>query len=424
MILVKFSETLDDVNDSQFIKARVRCFSDGLTSHDYYFELDNVKNASETLLGKPILWAYDFWVDDCKGHEKHEIPCGFIPNNIDDANIEYVYVEKYKKTFVEVNCYIWRVYAEKLEEILKRTDGIKDVSVELWLIKQKENSVKRRTDVLEYCYTGVTILGEDINPAVKGAKIEVVKFSENDYEKAKEDFIKNTLYNSEKVDENMDEIKQDNNSEVQELDNAKVYDTVRVSVSKDTDVYDDNGNYIGNTYENHSKSKTTITEVDDETLNNAEEDNDSKEECSEETSKIEKNCFENQEYKLKFEELSTKYTILQNSYNELKENCDILTAKCSELSEYKTNKENTEMKLAIECALSDVSDILSASEIAEWREKSIKCENIDAFKNELKAFAFDKGLNCSSTKSTIRKPIPVNVVTDSANVWNRLKNEF
>ena len=430
MILVKFSEDLENVNDSQFIKARVRCFSDKLTSHGYYFDLDSVKDASKTLLGKPILWAYDFWTDDCKGHEDYEIPCGFIPDTLENANIEYVYDEEYDKTFVEVDCYIWRVYAEKLEEILLRTNGVKDVSVELWILEEEANENQNRIDVSKYCYTGVTILGESINPAVKGAKIEVIKFSENDYEKAKEEFIKHTLCNSKEEGEKMEENKVVENSEVQELDNAMVRETVRVSVTKDTETYDDRGCYVGNTCESHIKSETTYTQVDEsEVVSNSENVNtpNSDTVTTEINSEItEENCSENieEDYKVKFEEMSNRYDDLQQEYDNLKNSYKALELKCSELSDYKTNKETAEMKVAIECAISEVSDVLTPTEITEWREKSIDCENLDAFRNELKAFAYDKKVKCADTKTTIRNPIPMNTNIEDKNVWNRLRNEF
>ena len=146
--LLTFSkdENLTKVNDAQFMQARLRCFADGRTSHGWKFTLESVQKAAFTLLGKPILWAYNFWQDDANGHDEDEIPCGFIPNDENLADIQFVYDEEYNKTFVEVNCYIWKVYAEKLVEIFERTDGVKDVSSELWLINQDKDDEQLVTD--------------------------------------------------------------------------------------------------------------------------------------------------------------------------------------------------------------------------------------------------------------------------------------
>lgn len=468
MQLVRFSENLDDVNDSQFIKARIRCFSDGLTSHGYCFDLDTVKSAEKTLLGKPILWAYDFWNDDCKGHEKSEVPCGFISDYANNANISYVYDKEYNKTFCEVDCYIWRVYAEKLDEILQRDNGVKDVSVEILILDEKANSVYRRTDVTNYCYTGITILGEAINPAVKGAKLEVTKFSENEYEKAKNEFIKEKLCNSEKVGES-----KIMNSEIKKDDNAEVIETVRVNVSKDTMTYDDNGKPVGSTYESHTKSETTSKQVDDTTntsemQTNAcktdknvckkedngcksdknvcktekEEDNtckdkneckkedngcQNKEKCENTEDKKEDNkgVSIEEEYKVKYNEMSAKFSELQKSYDDLNKEYETLKVECSDLRDYKSNVEKVERNKVLEKALSEVSAVFSADEMKEWREKAINCENVDAFKNELKASAYDRKVKCSETR-TIRNAIPLYAEdnTSNGNVWDRMKNEI
>ena len=452
MQLIKFSEKIDDINDSQFIKARVRCFSDGLTAHGYYFNLDTVKSAEKTLLGKPILWAYDFWTDDCKGHEITEIPCGFISDYADNANISYVYDKEYDKTFCEVDCYIWRVYAEKLDEILQRDDGIKNVSVEILILGEEENSSHRRTDVTKYCYTGVTILGEAVNPAVKGAKLKITKFSENEYEKAKNEFIKKKLCNSEKAGENkvMD-------NEIKKDDNAEVIETVSVNVYKDTIAYDDNGEYIGSTYESHSKSETTKNHIDDEEIsekqvnscekedknedkkdNKTDDKSDKKVEDKEDDitdegktddKKVNNSCedkdTDNEDYKVKYDEMSVKFSELQENYNTLNTEYEALKVECSDLKDYKSNIEKVERNKVLEKALSEVSVVFSADEMKEWREKALNCENVDAFKNELKASAYDRKVKCSKEKS-IRNPIPLYNEDNKfeGNVWERMRNEI
>ena len=414
------NENLQSINDAQFVLARVRCFAEGITSHGWKFSLDAVKKASFSLCGKPILWSYSTWTDDAQGHEPDEIACGFIPKSEELADIQYVYDENYEKTFVEVNCYIWKVYADKIVDILARTDGVKDVSSELWIIGQDEADEYNVTD---YVYTGVTILGEAINPAVKGADIRVVKFSE-EYKQAEAEFVK-TL-NSEDGDTKMD------NEKIQELDNATEVTTTTVRVSEYTTKYDDDGNYAGDREETHCVSETTVeevpeTEVFEETATEAEVEETvevDNAECDKEDNAegcIEDKNSETPDYEALYNAAQEQVNALTSELDELKASYSAMEVKCADLEEYKANKETEEMTKAVNCAISEVADCFSADEIEEWKAKAVNCSNIDAFKNELKACAFDKQ---KSTKPSIRNPIPLEFANkeDNANesLWQRV----
>ena len=414
------NENLQSINDAQFVLARVRCFAEGITSHGWKFSLDAVKKASFSLCGKPILWSYSTWTDDAQGHEPDEIACGFIPKSEELADIQYVYDENYEKTFVEVNCYIWKVYADKIVDILARTDGVKDVSSELWIIGQDEADEYNVTD---YVYTGVTILGEAINPAVKGADIRVVKFSE-EYKQAEAEFVK-TL-NSEDGDTKMD------NEKIQELDNATEVTTTTVRVSEYTTKYDDDGHYAGDREETHCVSETTVeevpeTEVFEETATEAEVEETvevDNAECDKEDNAegcIEDKNSETPDYEALYNAVQEQVNALTSELDELKASYSAMEVKCADLEEYKANKETEEMTKAVNCAISEVADCFSADEIEEWKAKAVNCSNIDAFKNELKACAFDKQ---KSTKPSIRNPIPMEFANkeDNANesLWQRV----
>lgn len=413
-------ENLQSINDAQFVLARLRCFAEGETSHGWKFSLDTVKRASFSLLGKPILWSYSLWTDDAQGHEPDEVACGFIPKSEELADVQYVYDEDCEKTFVEVNCYIWRVYAEKIVDILARTDGVKDVSSELWIIGQDEAD---KYNVTDYVYTGVTVLGEAINPAVKGADIRVVKFSE-EYNQAKAEFVK-TL-NSEDGDTRMD------NEKIQELDNATEVTTTTVRVSEYTTKYDDDGNYTGSRDETHSVSETTVeevpeTEVFEETATETVEVENA--DTCDEVDNVECNnaeCIEDKnsetpDYEALYNAAQEQVNVLTSELDELKASYSAMEVKCADLEEYKNNKEAEEMTKAVNCAIAEVADCFSADEIEDWKAKAVNCSNIDAFKNELKACAFDKQ---KDSKPSIRNPIPMDFADkeDNANesLWQRV----
>lgn len=422
--LLTFSqdENLTRVNDAQFMQARLRCFADGRTSHGWKFTLESLQKAAFTLCGKPILWAYNFWQDDANGHDEDEIPCGFIPNDEELADIQFVYDEEYDKTFIEVNCFIWKVYAEKLVEIFERTDGVKDVSSELWIINQSEDDEYLVTD---FCFTGVTILGEHINPAVQGADITIVKFSD-EFENAKAEFMKLN---------NMEEGGQDTmeNENIQELDNAVEVKRTQVKVSECVTTYKDNGDVVTE-HEEHEKKVETVTEVDDnetvvvENADDCIEEKAAEDECADEPTEEkceEVDCAEETpDYEALYNSAQETITSLNSELDELKNSYSILETKCSDLEEYKMNKETEEKNRALACAMADVADCFTPAEMDEWKEKAVKCSNIDAFKNELKAAAFDRQKN--STPS-VRNPIPMDcsdMKKDNATLWDRVAMEI
>ena len=437
-------KTLEEINDSQFTKIRLRAFSDGVTRHGYGFSLDIIRESAFTILGKPILFKYDMWTDDASSHEPEEIQCGFVPKDEKDADIQFEYDKDLGKTFLTVDAYLWNVYQEDLIRILQRDDGYKNVSVEMWLIEYDESTKEEKgyITVNQFVYNGITILGSSVTEACEGADMHVVKFSYDDYQKAQLQFearLNNSINqesdedsfliqkNSKNKEETMAKEVTNAATETPEvLENGTKYTTTSVSVSEYTDTYDDNGNFVEGTNEYQSKSETKVEHVDETAkgLNNdliSENVKSEKEDsiqCS--TAVPENNSYETVEEKCSA--LEVKCSALEAELTTLKNNYSALELKCTSLEQYKTNKENEEKTVAIECALNDVADILSAKEIEQWREKSLKCSNVDGFKNELKAFAFDvQKKNGVKPVETLRNSIPVLQEDESTNVWDRLE---
>lgn len=416
-------ESLDDINDSQFALGRLHCFASGQTSHKYRFSEEVLKEAESTISKKPLLWNYSLWTDDASGHEKSEIPCGFVPEL--NADISYEKADD-GRLFFCVNTYIWKLYSGKLIDILKRTDGYKHVSVELWILDSIEHPDEDYTEVTNFCYTGITILGEDVNPAVKDADIQIIKFSE-----AKESFENQLIINQRDKNKEVIMAKEVLESSAgttpETMENAEQVKTINISVSEYTDTYDDDGNFVSSESEYHNKSITTVEEIPDvpECELNAEKeqlDNGCNKENIENSDEC--NTDNNSMTEEKCSELELKCSSLEGELESLKTKYSNLELKCSVLEEYKNNKENELKAHSIECALNDVVDILSSDEITTWREKSVTCSNVDQFKNELKAYAFDlqkqKGVK---PIETLRNSISTVNVEVSMNVWDRLAKQ-
>lgn len=177
--VLKFSvnniELVDKIEKSLFRKVKIKAFATGENAHTLPIEEDVLKRGARTVYNKPILWKYNKYFDDAEGHEKDEVPCGFVPESKDNP-IEFENVNG--KIYIVISALLWTRYCGRLIDIFKRDDMKKDVSIEIAYIEDEDNSdVKPK--IQDFVVAGITILGEMINPACKGCEAELLEFSEN-----------------------------------------------------------------------------------------------------------------------------------------------------------------------------------------------------------------------------------------------------
>lgn len=494
--------TPEEIEDSQFQKVHFRIYSaDRVNDHNYTCSLKVLKKYAKTIAGKPILVWYNKYANggngDFTGHEDSsyakEYPVGFFPK---EPKITYEKDEN-GTIFLCADGYIWTVYYSEIVKVFEDYGGIKGVSSEMLIIDSEMIEDTDIENILQYSFAGLTLLGEHdalgtpIKPAVDGCQgILVTNSSKNDeYEKAKVEFEK-ILYNSVKqesvetdsflIQKNKEETMETeivkNSASPDVVENAVQEVSTKVEVSTDVYSYDDNGNFVGATHEEHEVRTTEVKEVleeevepEMESVENATckknacdvQENECKKECNEcktqdnacksqdneckvdnECKEAENACKKNNECKTEnvckqdnastvsleeFEALKVKYFALETELSESKKAYDTLLLKCNSLEEYKNNKESENMKNAIEIALNSVSHILSSEQIDEWREKSQKCSitNVDEFTNELKAFAFDvQEKNGVVQKDSIRNSIPKEVENEPTDFWERMARKY
>ena len=448
----KFSvEQLQDMSDSQFMKGRMRAFADGLNENNIYFSLDGIKRASKTILGKPMLAAFTFWnPDGLGGHDKEEFPVGYVP---EDSEITFEESED-GRTFLCCDFYIWKNYTNGIEDILVSSEGVKAISVELKAINPIDDKEKGITIVDNFVFYGITILSDSLNPAVRDASLKVLKFSTEEFNKDKDVFdrlreslkINNSaieesnkgsfLMQNNFKEENMEEeIKNAVEQQEEVILNSAEESSQQVENAcgdkvKNADEDVDNAcgdksvdNACGDKVDNACGDKVKNEEEVDNAcgkIKNSEGESDS-ESTEDVENAIKVKCSEleakNSELEIKCSEYEATVTDLQAKIKELE-------VKCSTLEEFKTNTENAQRVQAIECALEEVSSILTVEEIAQWREKSVNCSTVDGFKNELKAFAFDvqKERGIQQATETLRNSItiPNSKEEESLDVWDRL----
>lgn len=489
--------TPEEIEGSQFQKVHFRIYSsDRVNDHNYTCSLKVLKKYAKTIAGKPILVWYNKYANggrgDFAGHEDSayakQYPVGFFPK---EPKITYERDEN-GTVFLCADGYIWTVYYSEIVKVFEDYGGIKGVSSEMLIIDSEMIEDTDIENILQYSFAGLTLLGEHdalgtpIKPAVDGCQgILVTNSSINEeYEKAKVEFEK-ILYNSEKQEsvetdsffntKNKEEIMgteiTKNSTSPDVIENATQEVSTKVEVSTDVYSYDDNGNFVGATHEEHEVRTTELKDVPEEELNSEKEpvenakcetaenacntqENECKKECNEcktqdneckvdnECKEAENACKKNNECKTEnvckqdnaltvsleeFETLKVKYSALETELSERKKAYDALLLKCNSLEEYKNNKESENMKNAIEVALNSVSHILSSEQIDKWREKSQKCSvtNVDEFTNELKAFAFDvQEKNGVVQKDSIRNSIPKEVENEPTDFWERMARKY
>lgn len=477
---IRFSEnaeivSMEEINDMQFAKLRIKAYSTALTAHGYFSTKAELKKAAKSICNKPLLVYVNPFTDDFEGHEddglfKKEIPCGFIPNE-ESANIKFEKDEE-GTVFLVCDAYIWTMYFDNVKNIFERDGKTKSVSVELLAI-ETEDKDDGTTELKEFSFTGVTLLGETVRPAVSGANAKLIQNSSSstnaEYEKAKVEFEKilynsvkqesvgtDSFFNTKNKEEIMDAEITKNSTSPDVIENATQEVTTRVGVSTDTYSYDDAGRFVGATHEEHSVRTTEIKEVpeeevkptevvvenaseEEEKVDNAEviENTEVVENSTDEDEKVD-NAVQEVENACKvdnssvvnmeeFEALKVKCSALESELETKKAEYDVLMQKCSVLEEYKNNKENENMKNAIEVALNSVSHILNSAQIDEWRKESEKfsAENVDEFTNKLKAFAFDiQEENGVIQADSIRNSIPKEVEVEPTDFWERMEKKY
>lgn len=179
-----------DFSDERFTKVRVKVMHNGLNLNNSRFSDAVIEAAAPSLKNIPLL-AFTKKVDgtdevDFAGHE--------FEFKITEDGVKYVYLGRpigmvpetnaysYEEDeegikFVSVDAYIWNDYANEALDIVRRDNG-KSVSMEVG-VQDYEFEDGGALDILEYKYNGIVLLGEDVPPAMKNARLDIAEFSMN-----------------------------------------------------------------------------------------------------------------------------------------------------------------------------------------------------------------------------------------------------
>lgn len=208
----------DDV-DSNLMKVRIKFNKTGKNYNWTKFTKEALVDAEPTLKNIPIL-AYIKCTDedldkyDFDGHNTMtkiiETPNGY--------KVEYKYLERPIGVIPETNnvtyevgengeeycvCdgYVWKSYSNEGYEIIKNSE-YKSVSME---IREREGHYDQEDDyydITKFTYQGITVLGDDVEPAIEGANL--TKYSSMDIYKEELQKLYEAIYQYEKGERVLD----------------------------------------------------------------------------------------------------------------------------------------------------------------------------------------------------------------------------
>jgi hypothetical protein len=163
----------EDINESQFSTAKIQAFSSDINRHDMSCSEEVLTLTAPTIYNKPILYSIDSMFDDFASHTSPDksLIAGFV---VPDS-AEFVKQDDGRTSLV-VMAKIWKKYAPKFIDFFKRDSSTKKVSVEMELYEseKQENGI---TDMLNFAYSGICILGDLITEASPGANMQVLSFA-------------------------------------------------------------------------------------------------------------------------------------------------------------------------------------------------------------------------------------------------------
>ena len=391
---------LEQMEHPNLMKCRLKVAKTGKNWNGSKFSIESFKKAENTLKNIPIL-AYIKQIDDDKydfdGHNIEmrttetpnklvtkfhylERPIGIIPesNNIG-------YEEEDGETFICCDGYIWKSYANDGLDILMNADT-KSVSMEIEIIDGfMDEEDDYYFDITDFIFQGVTVLGDDVPPAIDGASI--TKYS--NFSAYKEMFSE-MLFEINKLNkegEDMDEL--NNEVVVEEVIDDVVEEVVEEAVKEPAEVVEDEVKDEPAEEAEEDKVEDDI-KTPEELLDEVEDVEvvEEVEDVVEEEVKDDFSIFNDilETVPSSIEELHDVLKDMIGSFgkevNDLKEKLDSQSAELSRLQEFEKEIKSEEMKADMESIIEKYS--MNSDELAELKEKVLTNElTMEGFEKEV-----------------------------------------
>jgi len=166
------AQLIDENPDSSFSILSLDFFASGANKHDMFVSEETLLKTADSIKNVPLVWQYDPTLDDAWTHSPEESPCGFVPEN---AEIKSRKLDD-GRTMLSVISYVWKKYSGQILNFFKR-DGEKPISVEMSVYESNKRD-DGLTELLDFRYEAVTVLGSFVQPAIPLARATVLQFAE------------------------------------------------------------------------------------------------------------------------------------------------------------------------------------------------------------------------------------------------------
>lgn len=362
-------ELTSDVINDNFHKVKIYIQHDGLNHNGTNFDKENIEKATKTLANIPILAyikrgendeAYDLGGHDSelrieeKDGELYfrehylEQPIGVIPET-NDAYFE----EIDGRTYLVAYGFVWKTYSNEAYDIMVKHEKM---SVSMEIIVKSLSFKDDYLDITDYEFTGVTVLGTDVPPAMDNASISM-SFSTND------EFVNNVKELNSYLKQEFSGKEDVKVEEVQEI----VEETVIEGEVLDGEVQEEKEEIVvEDTQEFTEETKEEVT-TEEEVV----------EEIQEETEIVEE---------VQEESVTPEIVVDEVTYS-----LEDIVAKFERLAELETFKAEYDAKLELEKLTQDVDGVIAKfdfeeEEISELKEKAMNKEfNLETFELHLEA---------------------------------------
>lgn len=383
-------------DDSNLMKVKITVMHDGINYNGSKFTLQDMKRAEESVKNIPILGyvlrdtdgnLYDFdghnmetrIKDGDKGFEIEtyylEKPIGVVPES---CNPRYEEIDGLNHLIVDG--YIWKSYSNGSYKLIENS-SFKGVSMEIEVLDGNWNELENVYDITDYRYTGITVLGDMVKPAM-GDTCKIQKYSAcADYKDALADIYRE-IYSLERKEDNMEEVKEEVVVETQQ--EPEIEEVVESEETKEEVV--------------EAEEVTQTEEIVEEV------------ETPEETEVVE-------EVKEESETLDVFAELLEEVPGTLKEVADMITEKFSMINEELKTLREFKSKIDLEELKGQVDEISNKYDLdvdtTELKEKAItKDITLEQFEKELKVLFAEKVLeNGKFSKNVKEEPAKVTVTS-------------
>lgn len=289
-----------------------------------------------------------------------EKPIGVIPES---CNPRFEEIDGHK--YFTVDGYVWKSYSNSAYKLIENSE-FKNISMEIKVVDGDYDDIEEVYNITKYRYEGVTVLGDCVEPGIKGANM--TKYSKcSDYKQALEDICKEIYSLESEVNTMENEVTEI----VEEVVETMQDETVEINPEATIEVEE-----IVTVVEGE-ESKSTVT-INPEGIDIKIEDN--HEEVEETEIVEEKQEFSLDIFKLLFDEVPAS---LEEIAVKLNERFEEMNVELNSLREYKSEKEQVELEVEIDAISKEFSG-LEFEEIEPVKAKAIAREiDVEAFKKEL-----------------------------------------